>query len=237
MLRLRLPNKALVERPSGKWRNGRRARFRSVCPNGRGGSTPPLPTLRGPGFRGRKRLGRIRVPPACSPMPRQRGLAGPGTAIPHVRDLPSSAVRLARLFTTPPHSLGMAVRAHVQGQGKGHGHVCVQGAVALVCLRCRHTDRMISAMSSSSTATAGALVPREVIAVSVRWHLRFGLSYRDLGQLRSERGIKFGHVTVHPWVQVARPSPRSSVSGPPMRAWLCRVVVLVGGCAAPTSWD
>src|SRR5690349_16354094 len=29
----------------GKWRNGRRARFRSVCPKGRGGSTPPLPTL------------------------------------------------------------------------------------------------------------------------------------------------------------------------------------------------
>src|SRR4051794_7381211 len=28
----------------GKWRNGRRARFRSVCPKGRGGSTPPLPT-------------------------------------------------------------------------------------------------------------------------------------------------------------------------------------------------
>jgi hypothetical protein len=26
------------------WRNGRRARFRSVCPKGRGGSTPPIPT-------------------------------------------------------------------------------------------------------------------------------------------------------------------------------------------------
>ena len=29
---------------SGEWRNGRRARFRSVCPQGRGGSTPPSPT-------------------------------------------------------------------------------------------------------------------------------------------------------------------------------------------------
>ena len=28
---------------SGEWRNGRRARFRSVCPKGRGGSTPPRP--------------------------------------------------------------------------------------------------------------------------------------------------------------------------------------------------
>lgn len=32
----------------GKWRNGRRARFRSVCPKGRGGSTPPLPTRNEP---------------------------------------------------------------------------------------------------------------------------------------------------------------------------------------------
>jgi hypothetical protein len=28
----------------GKWRNGRRARFRSVCPKGREGSTPSFPT-------------------------------------------------------------------------------------------------------------------------------------------------------------------------------------------------
>src|SRR3954463_10643511 len=35
---------ATVVARQGKWRNGRRARFRSVCPKGRGGSTPPLPT-------------------------------------------------------------------------------------------------------------------------------------------------------------------------------------------------
>src|SRR5690606_16832065 len=34
-------------RRSGKWRNGRRARFRSVCPKGREGSTPSFPTLTG----------------------------------------------------------------------------------------------------------------------------------------------------------------------------------------------
>ena len=33
---------------TGKWRNGRRARFRSVCPKGRGGSTPPFPTTVSP---------------------------------------------------------------------------------------------------------------------------------------------------------------------------------------------
>src|SRR5262249_30731987 len=30
---------------AGKWRNGRRARFRSVCPKGREGSTPSFPTI------------------------------------------------------------------------------------------------------------------------------------------------------------------------------------------------
>ena len=38
------PLAANVVARQGKWRNGRRARFRSVCPKGRGGSTPPLPT-------------------------------------------------------------------------------------------------------------------------------------------------------------------------------------------------
>jgi hypothetical protein len=32
---------------AGKWRNGRRARFRSVCPKGREGSTPSFPTSAG----------------------------------------------------------------------------------------------------------------------------------------------------------------------------------------------
>ncbi len=34
---------------TGEWRNGRRARFRSVCPKGREGSTPSSPTRRSPG--------------------------------------------------------------------------------------------------------------------------------------------------------------------------------------------
>jgi len=30
----------------------------------------------------------------------------------------------------------------------------------------------------------------------VRWYLRYGLSYRDLEELRSERGIEVDHVTL-----------------------------------------
>jgi transposase-like protein len=43
--------------------------------------------------------------------------------------------------------------------------------------------------------------PREVIAVAVRWYLRYGLSYRDVEELLAERGITVDHVTIYRWVQ------------------------------------
>jgi transposase-like protein len=36
-----------------------------------------------------------------------------------------------------------------------------------------------------SSAPPGYRFPREVIAVAVRWYLRFGLSYRDVEELRA----------------------------------------------------
>ena len=44
---------------------------------------------------------------------------------------------------------------------------------------------MISSTSRSS-APAGYRFPREVIAVAVRWYLRYGLSYRDVEELLAE---------------------------------------------------
>jgi transposase-like protein len=41
---------------------------------------------------------------------------------------------------------------------------------------------------SGSSAPAGFCFPREVIAVAVRWYLRYGLSYRDVEELLAERG-------------------------------------------------
>ena len=52
-----------------------------------------------------------------------------------------------------------------------------------------------------SSAFAGFRFPREVIAVAVRWYLRYGLSYRDVEELLAERGIRVDHVTVYRWVQ------------------------------------
>jgi IS6 family transposase len=40
-----------------------------------------------------------------------------------------------------------------------------------------------------------------VIVLTVRWHLRFGLSYRDVEELLVERGVEVDHVTISRWVQ------------------------------------
>jgi IS6 family transposase len=59
------------------------------------------------------------------------------------------------------------------------------------------TDRVINSRSASS-APAGYQFPREVIAVAVRWYLRYGL---DVEELLAERGIDVDHVTVYRWAQ------------------------------------
>jgi len=37
--------------------------------------------------------------------------------------------------------------------------------------------------------------------VAVRWYLRYGLSYRDVEELLTERGVTVDHVTIYRWVQ------------------------------------
>jgi transposase-like protein len=54
---------------------------------------------------------------------------------------------------------------------------------------------------SGSSAPEGYRFPREVIAVAVRWYLRYGLSYRDVEELLAERGISVDHVTIYRWAQ------------------------------------
>jgi transposase-like protein len=38
-----------------------------------------------------------------------------------------------------------------------------------------------------------------VNVLSVRWYLRFALSYRDVEELLAERGIDVEHTTVYRW--------------------------------------
>ncbi|MDQ3765538.1 MAG: IS6 family transposase [Actinomycetota bacterium] len=51
------------------------------------------------------------------------------------------------------------------------------------------------------SSLAGFRFPPDVIMVAVRWYLRYGLSYRDVEELLTERGIQVDHVTVYRWVQ------------------------------------
>ena len=53
----------------------------------------------------------------------------------------------------------------------------------------------------SASVFAGFRFPPDVVAVAVRWYLRYGLSYRDAGELLAERGVTVDHVTIHRWVQ------------------------------------
>ena len=47
------------------------------------------------------------------------------------------------------------------------------------------------------SAFAGFRFPSDVIVLAVRWYLRFGLSYRDLEELLTERGVEVDHVTIY----------------------------------------
>jgi transposase-like protein len=40
-----------------------------------------------------------------------------------------------------------------------------------------------------------------VIVLAIRWYLRFGLSYRDVEELLTERGVDVDHTTIYRWVQ------------------------------------
>jgi hypothetical protein len=71
------------------------------------------------------------------------------------------------------------------------------GSVALLDRGWKETGVVMS--SRSSSVFAGFRFPREVIVVAVRWYLRYGLSYRDAGELMAERGVT--------WLLAAGSSP------------------------------
>ncbi len=41
----------------------------------------------------------------------------------------------------------------------------------------------------------------DIILLSVRWYLRYSLSYRDLEEMMLERGLHVDHTTIYRWVQ------------------------------------
>lgn len=45
----------------------------------------------------------------------------------------------------------------------------------------------------------------EIILQSVRWYLRYALSYRDLEEILAERGLSVAHTTIFRWIQAYAP--------------------------------
>jgi transposase-like protein len=60
--------------------------------------------------------------------------------------------------------------------------------------RCRQTAR-------SASAFCGYRFPDDLIALAVRWYLRFRLPYADIVELLAERGAQVDASTVFDWVQ------------------------------------
>lgn len=51
----------------------------------------------------------------------------------------------------------------------------------------------------------------EVILQCVRWYCKYGISYRDLEEMMSERGLHIDHTTLYRWVQHYAPELRKRI--------------------------
>ena len=60
-------------------------------------------------------------------------------------------------------------------------------------------SRRVAARTGS--AFGGYRFPDDVIALTVRWYLRFRLSYADLAEMLAERGVAVDLSTIYDWVQ------------------------------------
>ena len=47
---------------------------------------------------------------------------------------------------------------------------------------------------------SGRHFPKDIILTTIRWYLRYKLSYRDIEELIAERGIDVDHSPINRWV-------------------------------------
>jgi IS6 family transposase len=75
--------------------------------------------------------------------------------------------------------------------------------------------------------------PVEIILLCVRWYCKYGISYRDLAEMMSERGISVSPSTIFRWVQRYAPEIEKRVRpyrGPRSGSWrVDETYVCVGG--------
>jgi transposase-like protein len=67
------------------------------------------------------------------------------------------------------------------------------------CSRCRSGGRRFSRRSSS--AFSGRAFADDIIALVVRWYVRYRLSYAEVSEWLAERGIEVDQSTIYRWVQ------------------------------------
>jgi IS6 family transposase len=69
--------------------------------------------------------------------------------------------------------------------------------------RCQACRRCFTALTG--TPFAGYRFPPDVIALAVRWYLRYRLSYADVAELLAERGVAVDPSSIYAWVQEFSP--------------------------------
>src|SRR5262245_63255965 len=69
--------------------------------------------------------------------------------------------------------------------------------------QCRGCHRRFTCLSA--TPFSGYQFPPDVIALAVRWYLRYRLSYADVAELLAERGVRVDPSTVFDWVREFAP--------------------------------
>jgi transposase-like protein len=80
----------------------------------------------------------------------------------------------------------------------------------------------LSEQSSIEELFRGRHFDREVIILCVRWYLRYKLSFRDLVEMMSERGLQLARTTILRWVQRFAPEftkRRDRFGRPAGRSW------------------
>lgn len=75
--------------------------------------------------------------------------------------------------------------------------------------------------------------PVKIILLCVRWYCKYGVSYRDLTEMMSERGVAVDPSTIFCWVQRYAPEIEKRVrqyQGPRSGSWsVDEIYVRVGG--------
>src|SRR5262245_34316965 len=69
--------------------------------------------------------------------------------------------------------------------------------------RCCHCRRRFTALTA--TPFSGYRFPPDLIALAVRWYLRYRLSYADVAELLAERGIPVDPSIMYDWVREFAP--------------------------------